>query len=656
MPAAIGPFAQVLPHITLVRPSLPWFHKLPGTAEGVPWCALLLFRAGELPEDPQAVGQITVSTGRQLLDGVAGPGRPPALDPGVRLDEEDTTVDSLLVPGELFTALFPTSTEMGMLSHIREGGPPDATRIAGTDPPPDENDIKAVVVANRFPSPLGGLHVAHLLSLDGFEDYLDGKRPPPAEGLRMVSLYSWVFEPQKEDPFDFGGLVRILAADTHTLLRHRLPATAEAPLALDLLRQGGTVLPQRLESGETSVVFYRGAFTALPAHPLPTPGDARERMDSAGEALGYVEDLGVYDAGYAAAFSLGRNLALADTEFRGALLAFRKAARNAARRLLTHPDIAGRTAALSMADSAALVGENVARRGFDRLLGDRGALVTALTRPGRQIRAAGRRPAPRAARAGTFGVSELRGALRDTRVRDTIVAATEDQYSAVLSWLGGLARLEAVPFEHLVSDQRLLPQESLRFFYVDAAWIHAAVDGALSVGVGHALDAELNCLAADTREIAQPVCGVVIRSILVPHWPDTVYVGFAGEAEVAPLRRLTVGDDILVLLFPALIDTFAIAEPPQGLHFGVSDDDTLELRSIVKPVGEAIGDFPEQGGFSQFLRQGGHDVLDMQGGLAPALAAAHQVPTLSSAQLALQLVKAPRTQMFVSPGAEEGAE
>ena len=44
-------------------------------------------------------------------------------------------------------------------------------------------------------------------------------------------------------------------------------------------------------------------------------------------------------------------------------------------------------------------------------------------------------------------------------------------------------------------DAGMLPPESIRFFHVDAGWIRAAVDGALSVGVGHALDADLNDLA-----------------------------------------------------------------------------------------------------------------------------------------------------------------
>lgn len=661
-PASIGTFALVLPHITLTRPSLPWFHKLRGTDDGVPWCALVLFRAGELPEDPQAVGQVTVSTARQLVDGKAGSGRPPALDPVLRPDEEQTTVASVLVPGGRFTALFPTSAEMGMLSHVREGGPPDAALRADDDPQPDEDDIKAVVVANRFPSPLGGPHVAHLLSLDGFEDYLDAERPPPPEGMRMISLHSWVFEPQNENVFDFAAIVGALAADPSTRLRHLLPETADAPPELELLRLGGTALPQRLESGETSVAFYRGAFTALDTHPLPepgNPGDNRVRLESAGEALGYVEDLGVYDASYAAAFSLGHNLALADVEFRGALLTYRKAARNAARRLLTHPGIAGRTASLSAAASAALVRENVVRRDFHRLLGEHGALATALARPAAQVTAAGRRLAPRATRVGTLGAAGLRGALRDTGVRDTLAAATADEHSAVVDWLGRLARLEAVPFEHLVPDERLLPEESLRFFHVDAAWIHAAIDGALSVGVGHALDAELNGLAVDTRGIAQPVCGVAIRSELVPHWPTTVHLtAFTGETPVEPLRTLTVGDkQILVLLYPALIDTFTIAEPPQGLHFGISGDYTLELRAITPPVGTGIADFPDDdGGFVRFMRPGEDDVLNLQGALAPALADEFGVPALSSAQLALQLVKAPQMQVFRHPDAVGGTE
>jgi hypothetical protein len=50
------------------------------------------------------------------------------------------------------------------------------------------------------------------------------------------------------------------------------------------------------------------------------------------------------------------------------------------------------------------------------------------------------------------------------------------------SFLAHLRLLVGVPFENLVPDPRLLPPESLRFFYLDRSWSDRLVDGALAVG------------------------------------------------------------------------------------------------------------------------------------------------------------------------------
>src|SRR5882724_11094922 len=51
------------------------------------------------------------------------------------------------------------------------------------------------------------------------------------------------------------------------------------------------------------------------------------------------------------------------------------------------------------------------------------------------------------------------------------------------SWLTDLCLLYGVPFHNLVIDDRMLPPESIRFFYIDRNWIEALVDGVFSVGV-----------------------------------------------------------------------------------------------------------------------------------------------------------------------------
>ena len=67
-------------------------------------------------------------------------------------------------------------------------------------------------------------------------------------------------------------------------------------------------------------------------------------------------------------------------------------------------------------------------------------------------------------------------------------AAIQSSLEAVLvpeqisKWLGRLRLLKGVPFNYLVPDERMLPPESIRFFYLDINWIDSLLDGAFSIG------------------------------------------------------------------------------------------------------------------------------------------------------------------------------
>src|SRR5207253_203005 len=50
------------------------------------------------------------------------------------------------------------------------------------------------------------------------------------------------------------------------------------------------------------------------------------------------------------------------------------------------------------------------------------------------------------------------------------------------SFLSHLRMLVGVPFEYLVPNADLLPDESIRFFYLDRSWADRMVDGANAVG------------------------------------------------------------------------------------------------------------------------------------------------------------------------------
>ncbi|MFI1156229.1 hypothetical protein [Streptomyces sioyaensis] len=658
VPDAVGTYSQTLPHLNLDAPGLPWSRRLgPEHPGDVPWMALLLFREDELPEDRDAVGTVAAGTVREYLDGQLGPGETPDLPPeSLRPEEYDEHCATVLVPAALFDAIAPLPVEMGYLAHVREGGPPDATR-AGDDPEPDEKELNAVVVANRFPAATGGRHVLHLVSLEGFDAYLTDSAP--SEGVRLVSLTCWTFTSETDSGTGFGDVCQHLATTDGLIprpeaeLRLRVPAAApERPTApqreaLDRMAQGAVALPQRLETGERTVAFHRGPLTAQPTHELPDP--AAIRLESPGEALIYLEKYGVFDTAYAAAFTAGRVLALADDGFRSALMEFRSIARTAVRRLASHPQLAGKAA------SARQLTAPLAFESFDRmLLDDDGTRFTrAVDQAGPQLRSGRRRSVATGARRTS---ADPRAVLAAPGVADLLTEAAADEFRTVTTWLDRLRRLEMLGLEHLVPDDRALPPESIRFAYADPCWIRAAVDGALSIGVGHALDADLNKLATIGGPV--PACAVLLHSELVPNWPRTIATAYSGSAAVEPLRTAVYGTDTQLLLYPRLIDRFELAEPPRGICFGIGDVGTIELREISGDrIGYPKGEFPppppaDDSRFRRFLRPGGRDVLNVHGSgdaLVPALSRAHGVPRISSAQFALQLINAPQVQTFSRP-------
>jgi len=64
----------------------------------------------------------------------------------------------------------------------------------------------------------------------------------------------------------------------------------------------------------------------------------------------------------------------------------------------------------------------------------------------------------------------------------TLISAKPDIPEEVTSWLGRLVLLYGVPFNYLIPDEKILPEESLRFFFLDPIWMQALVQGACSIG------------------------------------------------------------------------------------------------------------------------------------------------------------------------------
>jgi hypothetical protein len=174
----------------------------------------------------------------------------------------------------------------------------------------------------------------------------------------------------------------------------------------------------------------------------------------------------------------------------------------------------------------------------------------------------------------------------------------------ILKLLARLRMLDGVPFNTLVPDSKLLPNESIRFFFLDRAWTDALVQGALSVGTANTIErAQLERLYPEIeaeidqaeRRVRSPggepalegtagiVTGFLLRSAAVAGWPGLHVRAYkdepgASDLEIHPeshpsriklLRLERLAPAVLLALFDGVPQVLHIEEPRQGVQFGV---------------------------------------------------------------------------------------
>ena len=695
-PGAEGNYDTHLAHVSLTRAMLPWEQELEpdqGNGTRTPWLALLLFAEGELPGDPHAQGKAQSRAVRELLTPQQGDVLGPHIE-NVSDESLGGTCRTIDVPTDLFLAVVPREEELASLAHVREVTSAPSRRAAGgndagdgtagdtedeiTDDPPG---LYAVVLGNRFPR-IPGYYAAHLVSLEGFARCLrPGADRPERDFVRLAALASWSFTSHPDARGHFRDVVAALAADGrqepegwHLALRVPPPQADGSPEAgeiSDRLTWGYAPLPQLLPTGERSFGWYRGPLSPVPQPPVPGLDADRSggayRGDSPDGLLVYAPDWGVFDLSYAAAWTLGRLLALSHASARTAVSRLWQRARATAipalSRLDAPADLSGFDAR-AMADAGAAASPAVDH--FHRLLAE--GLPQRLAR--RPAQSADPPAAAQRADASTSGARKerLRTLLRQEAVRARLTEALAEPAAPVAGFLDALRTLELVPFDHLVADPRMLPPESLRFFHVDAAWVAALVDGALSAGVSTSADRAVSGIvreAVASRPGAgqpPPAAGLLMRSRLARDWPGLIVDATRNGAAVDTVRRDRLAPDVLLVLFDAVPDTVTIGEPHQDVYVGVShtgDRYVMQLRAPDDrdgPVGEETGrTFPAAGdpGYQQGLdfylrRQPPGAVLDLAR-LARPLAAALGIGEVTPSGLAVQLIVSPAEQSFVQP-------
>ena len=709
-----GRFATVLPYVVLDDPMLPFERAMPeapGSPGRQPWLAVLVFQPGELAggaASPTATASTTVGAFLTPAPGRRIPALTP--EPDVALTDPCTYIS---VPAPVFRTVTPYLNELRYLAHCRHAAADDQSAAAGDQTgsggAPAGERLTGVVVANRFPAlptPTGPAirSIAHLVSLEGLGPLLDGGTAlADTDTVELISLYSWSFwsfdsgqgsfeslargviKPRRSEPADL--LLRLPVPQSDGGAPHQEAVHQEV---VHRLTDGYAPIEYRTATGETTFAWYRGPISPVPGVPAP------RTFPSADAARAYDPAFGVFDLTLAAAWQAGRAAALADPDFGRLLLDFRR-----------------RTHALVDGLHQRLVSDHFSAKQIAEIDATTTAQSEFLTVLTAQLLAdAGRGPQPTAPsppRPGTAPPppdpdpqSALRAFLADAEVQGLILAGVRADLDPIASWLARLLLLEHVPFAHLVPDDGLLPVESVRFGYLDPAWLDALLDGALSLGIQSSLSALYASLTGElirsaAREAAlvrrsgllghppsRPVFPVpaetavstalLLRSALVTGWPDLAVRAFAADGTPVPALRMDrLSPSVLLCLFCDIPATVTISEPPQGLRFGVDDDGRVPLRSPSaggggKPplgtilTGVAAMPVLDPAGLrplalrdvrTRVLNLDPHSPESLVGRLTAALEAALPDPSrvLGPADVALQMIKSPEALVVGAPTA-----
>lgn len=610
-PGSTGLYGEVLPHIVFNDPTLIWERAMTTTA--TPWLALMVFEESELTDgdDPDTKStQITISS---FLNTAA-----PILAPKpVKEDDIDgnTSCRYINMSVATFQALAPFLDELPYLSHIRKVNTGDRAMMGL-----NEQGIFSVAASNRFAAAPGTLmpkplkNIVHLVSLEGMDTYLSPQADLSAyTSVSLVSLISWSFLSLPDLAQDFRALATNLVSQETTsdtkidpsMLWLRLPAPtvgtgASMTEVNKRIADGYVPLAYHTRSGENTFAWYRGPLSPVLTQSL----NNALPFYTADAALIYDKTYGIFDVSLASAWEAGREAALADSSFGQKLLEFRNKTHQLTDSLLHRLNSDHFTASqIEQVESTTTVQDMFLSLLTPQLIKDIGATTSKSAGVNNRVTPS---PSP------TDPVADAKAFLAEPAVQSKMQALISTDIAPVAEWLANFMLLYPLPFDNLVPDQRMLPVESLRFFYFDQNWLSAGLDGAMSLGLdssrqtflsevtkGLLYNAAMQALGVIRAKLeGNPISGnpnpptvlsgFLLRSALVSGWPNlAIRAKDASDNSLKILRMDHLSSSVLLCVFDGVPNNIELSQPQESLGFGVDDDGNVVLRNIL--AGGAIG-------------------------------------------------------------------
>lgn len=406
-----GEYSNVLPHVVFTKRTFPWSREAqpndkiqPGRAT---WLGVLLLDAddagvvltpqtvtvGDLfPKSAYSESSLPSSTLSYFRDATDTSG----LELGELLTDSIQAID---LPLELFWKLAPTLEDLHYLAHTRRVSLLPKPTIKGVSDIGEPVGEFSIVFGNRMPQRQKKSCV-YLVSLEEMGSLLptDSGHPDPKgfTAIRLAVLAQWSFF-SVGAPADFDD--RLLALNGRTT-GNTPPNAANTNLRLayegknitvkNALSMGYVPLNQTLRTGEANVAWYRGPLAPYQV----ARGKVAVPVASPDRITAFDPTTGMLDASYAAAWSIGRLLALQDRGFSTGLYAWKRG-----------------------------LSAQVVQAVEDRLLSERFAALTALTARRAAARSASEAAEPAKSPLPAPAESAIREPSEENGPGDTVVSA-----------------------------------------------------------------------------------------------------------------------------------------------------------------------------------------------------------------------------------------
>jgi hypothetical protein len=602
----LGDFSATLPHLVFNSKTLPWqFSTGPGDTDTLndkaPWQALFLFDE----EDP--VPPIKTLTLQQLQQSAGGTFFPDFI---LEYGEQDTDQCQVIdVPLSLFNALAPSMDDLRLLGHARRvnmkfkasdndqpdqalntlgqtSGQGNATHTVNID-----NDF-AVIIGNRLPRK-NKKSTVFLVSLENFGAYLPDSAykaaafPAGTTHVRLVTFRQWSFTcaDEQESFTDYFDRLNQATDKGSQALLLQLPGLEKInnPAVKAAFSMGYTALDHDTRHGDHVVSWYKG-----PLVPYRVAQFLSVPLNSADAGLRYNADNGMFDVSYAAAWQLGRLLALQNKHFSLELFNWKQTHKRKTASLLEQQVLHQRLRVSSQMVETGNIATSLTAA--QAAVNNINAGTTVAPPPPDNA------PAnlhPRNARSFTLSTE----AIQDLHDNDFTVV------QEISSWMARLRLLYGVPYHYLIPDEQMLPPESLKFFYLDPNWIEALMDGAFSIGRLTAGDLAhdsathpsvrqeavagtraVRSADNDTNGEMETITGFILHSRVISAWPGmeiNAFTSRAPDASPVPFLRLErLSENILFCLIEGEVVKVNFHKPPEGLHFGFYEENGIYEKNI----------------------------------------------------------------------------